>query len=392
MSQSLTVITNADVFAPEPLGRNDLLLLGSKIIKIGKNLRSIPNLEVFGDVEVIDAQGAFVVPGYIDQHVHIAGGGGAAGYGSRGPEVTFSECMIAGTTTVIGCMGIDTVTRSPIDLVAKARSLKFRGMSAYVYTGGFNVPPTLITDNVRKDIWLVPEIIGIGEAAVSDFRGRHQTPQELAQLFTDVLVAGRMSGKAGVVHLHLGPNQTGLDPVLAAVKLGEIPIEYILPTHFNRTEKLMQQAHEWAGMGGFVDVSSNLEPPHYPGSTNAAEAVARLIGEGMSEERITLSTDGNGVHTLYGYETAHRFPLSLLHRDVRAMVQEHGVPLATALKAVTSNVARATKLNHKGRIAEGNDADLLLMDPESLDITGVIARGVVQVHAGAFIGRHTLDV
>lgn len=392
MSQrNFTLIRNADVWAPSPLGLQDVFVSGERIIEVGTGLTE-KYAGLVDDTTVIDASGKYLVPGFIDEHVHIAGGGGAAGHGSRGPEITFSECMLAGTTTAIGCLGIDTVTRSPIDMVAKARSLYFRGMSSYLFTGGFNIPPTLITDSIKKDMWLVPEIIGVGEAAVSDFRARHQTPRELAQLFTDVLIAGRMTGKAGAVHLHLGGGAEGLTPVLEAVELGGIPTQYVLPTHFNRTAKLMSQAPEWAGLGGFVDVSSNLEPEFYPGSVQAAESVKHLLDSGVPAEQITISTDGNGVHTLYGYETAHRFPLDMLHRDFVLMVRRHGIPLEVALATITANVAKATALSHKGRIEVGRDADILLLEKDSLAIDTVLARGIVHVEGGAFIQRHSFDV
>ena len=80
------LIKNADVYAPQPLGIVDLLIINDKIAKIGQQLAAPQGL----DCQILDAQKRKVVPGYVDQHVHIIGGGGESGPYSRTPELNLS--------------------------------------------------------------------------------------------------------------------------------------------------------------------------------------------------------------------------------------------------------------------------------------------------------------
>jgi len=127
----LIIVRNGDTYEPSPLGKKDLLVAGGKIVAIADHIELPHGM----DATVIDASGRFVVPGLIDLHVHILGGGGEDGPGSRVPEIQLSALTQAGTTTVVGVLGTDRVTRSPEALLAKARALRDEGMSAYIYTG-----------------------------------------------------------------------------------------------------------------------------------------------------------------------------------------------------------------------------------------------------------------
>lgn len=385
----LTLVRDAEVFAPAPLGRCDVVVAAERILHVGPPSEAWTRLP---DVIEVAAEGRYLVPGFIDQHVHILGGGGAAGFGSRGPEVTFSEAILAGTTTVIGCTGIDTIGRPLQALLAKARSLAFRGMSALIFTGGFDVPPVTLTGSVTRDLFLIPEIIGVGETAVSEFRSSHASIDELRRLVAQTVRGGLLAGKPGVIHVHLGDMASALDPLLEVVETTEVPIAHILPTHFNRSARLLEQARAWAQKGGLVDLTTAIAPPHYARAVKVSEAVKALVEAGVPSEQITFSTDGGGVSTLFGIDKVWRFELNALHRELQHLVLKEGVPLAVALPCVTSNVARALGLHRKGRIAPGADADLLLLDRDSLEIDTVITRGAVVARGGRMVSTQTLDV
>ena len=82
------LLQGAEVFAPERLGQQDILIEGQQITYIGE----VP-VEAVTDLphaSVIDARGLTAVPGFIDPHVHIAGGGGEGGYANRTPSATSS--------------------------------------------------------------------------------------------------------------------------------------------------------------------------------------------------------------------------------------------------------------------------------------------------------------
>ena len=72
------------------------------------------------------------MPGFIDGHVHMTGGGGEGGYATRTPELSLSDAIRGGVTTIVGCLGTDGVTRSLAALLAKARALDEEGISTFI--------------------------------------------------------------------------------------------------------------------------------------------------------------------------------------------------------------------------------------------------------------------
>lgn len=82
----ITLIHNAEIYAPKKLDAGELLLVNDKIIQIG-NIDITALLDSGLDINVIDGTDYIVTPGFIDPHMHFIGGGGENGYASRTPEV-----------------------------------------------------------------------------------------------------------------------------------------------------------------------------------------------------------------------------------------------------------------------------------------------------------------
>jgi beta-aspartyl-dipeptidase (metallo-type) len=368
MLEGSMLVKNAQVFGPEPMGIQDLLIVAGKIVLIGKGLEKPPWVK-----EVLDAEERPLVPGLIDLHVHLLGGGGEAGPASRLPEVTFEELVAAGITTCVGCLGTDDVTRHLEDLLAKARALSIQGLTAYIYTGSYRVPPVTLTGSVRRDLVLIPEVIGVGEIAISDHRSSQPTLEEFLKIAADARVGGMLAGKRGLVHLHVGSAPQRLSLLWQAIETTPIPITQFHPTHVNRTPELLGEAARWVKAGGTADLTA-------PSSTltwELAEAIEALAEADPSWERFTLSSDGGGsmpkfdeAGNLVGYASGD---VRALWASVQALAQK-GFPLEKVLRLVTSNPARILGLPGKGRIALGYDADFLLLD-ENLRISATIARG-----------------
>jgi len=368
MLEGTMLVKNAKVFGPEPMGIQDLLVVAGKIVLIGKGLGKPPWVK-----EVLDGEERPLVPGLIDLHVHLLGGGGEAGPASRLPEVTFEELVSAGITTCVGCLGTDDVTRHLEDLLAKARALSIQGLTAYIYTGSYRVPPVTLTGSVRRDLVLIPEVIGVGEIAISDHRSSQPTLEELLKIAADARVGGMLAGKRGLVHLHVGSAPQRLSLLWQAIETTPIPITQFHPTHVNRTPELLEEAARWVKAGGTADLTA-------PSSTltwELAEAIEVLAEADPSWERFTLSSDGGGsmpkfdeAGNLVGYASGD---VRALWASVQALAQK-GFPLEKVLRLVTSNPARILGLPGKGRIALGYDADFLLLD-ENLRISATVARG-----------------
>jgi beta-aspartyl-dipeptidase (metallo-type) len=381
------------IFNPDDGGEKDLLIAGSVVANISDDIAPAPS---YGQVEVIDVKGKYVVPGFIDQHVHIIGGGGEAGFASRTPEVMLSHIVRAGITTVVGCLGTDGTTRHMASLLAKARGLELEGISTYIYTGAYEVPTRTITDNVRNDLILIDKVIGAGEIAISDYRSAQPGKEEIMKLAAEARVGGILSGKAGVLHLHVGDGQRKLGMIFEILEETEIPITQFTPTHINRNQYLLEDGIKFAKMGGMIDMTSGVYPDVGDiKSYKASEAVKYCLEHGVHIENITMSSDGNGSMPLFDEHGNVRGMLvaemDSLHDEFKALVKKEGIKLSDALKVITQNPAKSLKLYpKKGALQIGSDADIVVMDKD-LNIEYVFARGKCMVKERKVVVKGTFE-
>jgi beta-aspartyl-dipeptidase (metallo-type) len=386
---NLMLLRNAQVHAPEPLGQQHLLLGGGRILWMGTTLSELPATLA---VETIDLEGRRLIPGLIDAHVHVTGGGGEAGFRTRVPPLGVSRFTRAGITTVIGLLGTDDVARGPRDLLATVYALREEGLSALAFTGGYHVPPRTLTGTVRGDLVLIEALIGIGEVAISDHRSSQPTLDELLRLAADAHVAGLMTGKAGVLHLHLGDGPRGLDLVRRALEQSELPPRVFHPTHVNRRKALFDEALELAGRGSTIDLTA-FPVEEGEDAWSAADGLIRFLDSTAPAERITISSDAGGCLPVFDHE-GHVCRMGVgesgaLLQTLNEVLQR-GVPLERALPAFTSNPARLLRLPAKGRIQVGADADLVVLD-EAGAAHEVIAGGIVHVRHGHIEHRGTFE-
>jgi beta-aspartyl-dipeptidase (metallo-type) len=366
-------LRNAELYAPEYRGRADLLVAGETIAWVGTGL---PDLPAALSVRRHDLEGRRVIPGLIDGHVHLTGGGGEAGPHTRVPPLGLSRLTAGGVTTAVGVLGTDDTVRSPAELVTTARALIAEGLSAYCYTGGYHVPPVTITGSVRGDIVLVDLILGVGELAISDHRSSQPTVDELLRVAGDAHVGGLMAGKAGIVHLHMGDGRRGLEPVRQALDVSELPPAVFNPTHVNRSKALFDEAMALARRGCTIDVTAF---PVMKGEDawSAAEALTRYLDAGLPPDLVTVSSDGGGCLPSFD-ENGRVVGLDVGQATAMAGTLKEllgrGQPLERILPAFTANPARLLMLPRKGRLAAGADADLVVLDVEG-GIADVMARG-----------------
>ena len=185
----MKLIKNINVYAPEHLGNKDVLIIGDKIAKI-EEAGCMPEIPYLTAEDIIDGSGKILTPGFIDCHVHILGGGGEGGFANRTPEATVEGLTKFGVTTVVGCLGTDGIGRDMCALVAKTKGLCEQGMSAYCYTGSYQIPVHTLTDSITKDIMMIQEIIGTGEIAISDHRSSQPMFEEFVRVVADTRLGG----------------------------------------------------------------------------------------------------------------------------------------------------------------------------------------------------------
>lgn len=389
----MLLIKNADLYGPGHLGPRNLLTGGGKILWIGRGAE-LPELPaaLHGQAQSIDLEGRRLIPGLIDGHVHVTGGGGEAGFRTRVPPVPLTRFTTAGITTVIGLLGTDDVARGPRELLATVYALREEGLNAYAYLGGYHIPPATVTGSVRSDLVLIEALVGIGEVAISDHRSSQPTLDEILRLAADAHVAGLQTGKAGILHLHLGDGPRGLALVREALAQSELPPRVFNPTHVNRRRALFEEAVALATEGCSIDLTA-FPVEEGEDAFTAAEALRRYLASGAPADRVTVSSDAGGC--LPCFDAAGRVcrmdigSAGALLATLRELVAG-GMPLETALPAFTRNPARLLRLDGKGEVAAGADADLVALDETGAAHT-VIIRGEVHVRGGAAVRRGTFE-
>jgi beta-aspartyl-dipeptidase (metallo-type) len=369
----MILIKNALIYSPVNLGKKDLLIGGNAILEISDKI----DLPLSGYIEVFDCHGQFLVPGLIDNHVHIAGAGGEGGPSTRTPELNLSSMFEAGVTTVIGCLGTDGLTRTVESVLMKAKSLRHEGASAWIWTGAYQVPSPTITGNIGKDIALIEEVIGVGELALSDHRSSCPSTDELIRIAAQARVGGMLGKKAGIVNIHLGDAKNPFSPIHDAVNKSELKYTQFLPTHCNRNSYIFEDSKIY-GKAGYIDITTSAWPYFQDEEIKPSTALRLLLEAGVPAGNITFSSDSCG--SLPGFDedgNLVKLEMGLPSANLRELadaVLKEKIPLEIALKVLTSNVATILKLPSKGFLSNGMDADLLILDSE-MHMTHLIAMG-----------------
>ncbi|MEY9866922.1 beta-aspartyl-peptidase [Peribacillus sp. RS7] len=389
----LTLIKNGEIYSPNYLGRKDILITDDKIAFIDDRIEIPDN---FAPIQIIDATNLLIVPGFIDSHVHIIGGGGEGGFKTRTPELMLTDITTSGITTLVGLLGTDGTTRRMESLLAKARALEEEGISCFIHTGSYQVPVKTLTGKIEDDIILIDKIIGVGEIAISDHRSSEPTFEEIIKIATAARNGGILSGKAGILEVHVGDGNGELSLLHEVADNTNIPIRQLHPTHINRNEKLFRAGIDYAKRGGYVDFTTSTIPQFLEdGEVKCSMALRIMLEEGIPVGHITFSSDGQAslpFFNIHGeYAGLQVGKVSSLYHEVRDSVLEEGIPLETALKVITTNPAQVLKLSNKGSIQIGKDADIVLLQKETLSIATVVARGKVMVEKGVPLIKGTFE-
>lgn len=390
---SMLLFKNAELMAPQPQGRQDVLVAGNRIVAIGQDFNlSGSNVPV----TVIDAADHYLTPGFVDSLVHFIGGGGEGGFATRTPEMQLTDATLAGVTTAIGVLGTDATTRTLTNLLAKAHALEAEGISTFCHTGSYEIPCRTLTGNITDDLILIDKFIGVGEIAISDHRSSQPTTEEIRKVAAAARVGGMLAGKSGVVSVHVGAGERMLQPLYQAVSGTELKLKQFYPTHMNRNRRIFEAGIEFAKKGGVIDFTTSTTAYDLQhGEVAAAAALAEALYLGIAPLQLTLSSDGNASLPIFN-EDGELQGLQVgqvrsLFDSVLDAVKRHHVPLAQALTAVTAAPATVLGLPQKGRIAPGLDADLLLLRRDDLLLDSVIAKGRLLVQGGKALVKGTFE-
>ena len=379
----MLLIKNTNLYSPKSLGKKDILISNGKIVAIDDE---IVNHSVFS--EVWDAKGAITTPGFIDQHIHVIGAGGKHGFASMTPQLHLGDLINCGTTTVVGLLGTDGSTRSIKTLFSKTQALNQEGITAYMYTGYYGLDKVYLMNSLQEDMIYIDSVIGC-KIAISDIRSSYPSALELLRLLRNVRVGGMLSGKKGILHLHLGALSSKMDLLFEIIENYEFPIEHISPTHVGRTKDLFDQAIAFAKMGGMIDITTGASK-----YTDPYKSVLYALDNNVSIDNMTFSSDGNAGldkldknNNLVGFKSA---PFDKNFEEVINLHKLGGIPIEDALKLITSNPAKNLGLKNKGQVKVNSDADLCFLNSD-LELHTVIANGKFMMQEGALVVKGSFE-
>lgn len=368
----IKVLKNAQVYTPFFLGKKDILVIADKIARVADAINEYDGLP---EAEIFDFAGKILIPGYIDVHAHITGGGGEDGPASRVPESQLSVFLQNGITTVVGLLGTDGVTKSIENLIAKARALTEEGITVYTLTGSYGYPTNTITGSIEKDIYMLTPMIGV-KIAASDHRSSNPQAADLVAVGTAARRGGMISGTAGLVTIHMGSGKNGLKPLLEAVKASDIPFKHFLPTHILRCNELVDEAADYVRQGGYIDCTAGCDAASI--EENADKLYELLQRDGVVLRHVTMSSDSYGSMPRFDIAgncigLTYATPDSL-HKTIKGLVKR-GIALEEAIQLLTVNPAFIIgKDGIKGCIKPGADADIMILDAD-LGINSLFAKG-----------------
>ncbi|MCK4364334.1 MAG: beta-aspartyl-peptidase, partial [Candidatus Aminicenantes bacterium] len=294
-----------------------------------------------------------------------------------------------------GCLGTDGTTRHMQSLLAKARGLDAEGITTYIYSGSYQIPVVTLTGSIRSDLILIDKVIGAGEIAISDHRSSQPIFAEIARLAAECRVGGMLGGKAGILHFHLGDGPRKLEMLFKLIKETEIPPTQVIPTHVNRNSELLEEAIEFILQGGYIDLTAGAEPEAKDnGGISIAAAIKLCLKKQAPLTHITVSSDSNGSMPVFD-KKGNLIGLTIateksLLENFRFLVRQKILSLQDALKLFSTNPATFYKLNQKGEIKVGRDADISLFDKD-FNLTDSFAMGRMMISDRKLLAKGTFS-
>lgn len=392
MAKKHLIITNGTVVTNELITRGTVVTIGDRIMYVGNEEEGekIKKAAIPGVFEIIDAEGGFIAPGFIDVHMH----------GSAGLELMD---------------GTEEAMRRMARYLAKSGTVSFLPSTVTAMKDKTRAVAELVANYVGADD--EAEVLGVhleGPYINEKYKGAQYGPairpadlSELEELYAIlgeklrlITLAPEIPGcletikwlKGRGVTVSIGHSDATYEEAIAGFEAGI--------THATHTYNGMRGLHhrEPGVLGAILS---------YPGIW--AELIADLVHvhpgaikvmlSSVGTERIVLITDAVqatglpdgeymlGDQQIFVSDGAARLAegnlagstLTML-RAVKNMIQEIGVSIPEAFTMASSNPAQSIGLKDRGRIREGNRADFVLLT-DDFEVQKTIIAGKVAYSA-----------
>ncbi len=365
-----------------------VVLQGSKIIDVGRR----GSVVLPRNAREVSARGKTIVPGFVDVHIHGAGGHDVMEGTPEALETITATVARHGTTSMVAT----TVTASEIETRDAVG-----GIAHFILNAGLAATRELTADIVgihfegpfispaRRGVhpaeWILPPSQEFFSMLLREARGTGQILTLAPELpgALELIAAAR---QAGLV-VSLGHTDANYDQARAAIDAGA--------THAAHVYNAMRPfSHRGTGIIGAVLTSPEVSAELIADGVHVDEAAMRMLIGLKTPERVILVSDAisatgmpDGKYRLGMFQVNVKGGVArnsegklagstlTLDRALRNIVAL-GIPLGSALRMVTANPAQQIGLgSRKGVLAAGADADLVFLD-DKLEVSGVMTRGV----------------
>jgi len=364
-----------------------VIVEGSKIAAVGRR----GQVQVPHGAREIAARGKTIVPGFVDVHIHGAGGHDVMEGEGEALETVAATVALHGTTSLVAttvtasedqtCCSVAGIAR----FISQARESGTRAPSAEILGIHFEGP---FISRARRGVHPEQWIAAPSPALLSRFLAAASGTALILTLAPELpgaleLVSAARS--AGLV-VSLGHTDASHEEARAAIAAGARHAAHV----FNAMRPF---SHRETGVLGAVLTSPEVTAELIADGVHVDAAAMRMLLDLKTPQRVILVSDGtaatgmpDGKYQLGTFEVSVSGGVCrnaegklagstlTLDRALRNIVAL-GVPLQAALAMVTANPARQIGLSaRKGMLAAGADADLVILDP-NLEVSGVMTRG-----------------
>ena len=383
------IVIHADrAFTPfEEISDALVVIQGSKISAVGRKGK----VDLPRGAREINAGGRTVVPGFVDVHIHGAGGHDVMEGTREALELITATVAAHGTTSLVATTvtASEKETRESVAGIAhfilNTSQYPARELSAEIlgihFEGPFISPARR---GVHPAKWIVAPSRELLAQLLKESRGTAQI-LTLAPELPGALELISKARQAGLV-VSLGHTDATYEEAQAAIEAGASHAAHV----FNAMRPF---SHRGTGVIGAVLTSPKVSAELIADGVHVDEAAIRMLIELKTPERVILVSDGisatgmpDGKYQLGMFEVKVSGGVArnsegklagstlTLDRALRNIVAL-GVPLSSALRMVTANPASQIGLGaRKGVLAPGADADLVFLD-DKLEVSGVMTRG-----------------
>lgn len=359
-----------------------------KIIKIGDNVSEIEDiLDSRKDIEIIDAGGKYVLPGFIDAHCHIGLWEDAVGFeGDDGNESTdpvtphlraidgiyhsdraFTEARENGVTTVVTGPGSANV---------------IGGQFAAIKTYGRRIEEMILKEPVAMKV-------AFGENPKTVYNEKRQTPMTrmaTAAILRESLMKAREYKQ--MLEDYENDKEENDKPeydikleALVKVLNGEIPLK----AHAHRADDILTAIRIAKEFGVRFTIEHCTEG-HLIKDILAEEGVSAIVGPMLTDRSKVelrnqclknpgeLSKEGIKVAIMTDHPCVPVQYLSLC----AALAVREGMDEKEALKAITINAAALTGIDERvGSLEVGKDADIIIFDGHPFELRSKVVTTII---------------